>query len=196
MGRPPRDDLATTVPPTPPSGGPGTIDFAAVVSAHESDLLRYVTQLLRCPRDQAEDIVQDTFLRLHRQVVRHGAESVRDVGAFLFRVAHNLGTDMVRKAIRRRKVRRKLAARARTEDDQVSADSLGELEHREARRQAMDELQRLPDDLKQVVLLKIIQGMTLRQIGEVTGLSVGNAAYRLNKAMAELTRRLKKTGVV
>ena len=47
-----------------------------------------------------------------------------------------------------------------------------------------------------MLLLKVIQGMTLRQISQVTGLSPGNVGYRVNKALAELARRLKEKGVV
>ena len=42
----------------------------------------------------------------------------------------------------------------------------------------------------------MIEGMTIRQISEVTGVSIGNVGYRINKGLAELSKRLKKAGVI
>jgi RNA polymerase sigma factor (sigma-70 family) len=68
--------------------------------------------------------------------------------------------------------------------------------HREACSIAMSELQTLPEEERQVILLRIVEGLNLREIGEITGLSVGNVDYRINKALRELTGRLKNAGVV
>ena len=52
------------------------------------------------------------------------------------------------------------------------------------------------DPDRQVLLLKVIQGFSLREIARVTGLTPGNAAYRLNKALAGLAKQLKSSGVI
>jgi RNA polymerase sigma factor (sigma-70 family) len=75
-------------------------------------------------------------------------------------------------------------------------DALGEVLRQEAREVALRELGELDEQYRQVVLLKIIQGMTLRQVAEVVGISTSLANYRLNKALAELARRLQRAGVV
>jgi len=75
-------------------------------------------------------------------------------------------------------------------------DALGEVLRREAREVALRELAKLDDQHRQIVLLKIIQGMTLRQVAEVVGISVSLVNYRLNKGLTELARRLQKAGVV
>ena len=49
---------------------------------------------------------------------------------------------------------------------------------------------------RQVVMLKVIQGMSLREVAEVVGLSVSMVNYRLNQGLAELAQRLRKAGVV
>ena len=49
---------------------------------------------------------------------------------------------------------------------------------------------------RQALLLKIIQGFTLREIAEITGTSPGNVAHRLSTGLAELARRLKAAGVI
>ena len=75
-------------------------------------------------------------------------------------------------------------------------DALGEVLRQEARQVALRELAQLDDQQRQVVLLKVIQGMTLRQVAEVVDISVSLVNYRLNQGLTELAQRLKKAGVV
>jgi len=171
------------------------IDFAAAVEAHESPLLRYVLKLTGCQRELAEDVTQEVFLRLHRQVANHGDGSVKDLPSWLFKVAHNLAMDKLRKTKRHRRAHERVS-REPANAESTNSGQLGELEHKEACARAMAEMDLLPPDLKQVLMLKILEGMTLRQIGEVTGLTVGNAGYRLNQALSELTMKLKQAEVI
>ncbi|NIS51692.1 MAG: hypothetical protein GWN67_11395 [Phycisphaerae bacterium] len=60
----------------------------------------------------------------------------------------------------------------------------------------MRELAQLDEQQRQVVLLKVIQGMSLRQVAKVIGISVSLVNYRLNQGLTELARRLKRAGVV
>ena len=60
----------------------------------------------------------------------------------------------------------------------------------------MSQLQTLPEEERQVILLRIVEGLNLREISEITGLTEGNVDYRINKALRELTGRLKDAGVV
>lgn len=191
------------------------IDFTEIVPRFESALLRYVGNLLRPSDPEVEDIVQDAFLRLHRYVGKHGDGAVRNVQTWLYKVAHNLTMDTLRK----RKVRKdgqdrivRDAVEAGTVDglqadpahdmdpslprDGNGVDALGQLEHREACQHALDELHRLPEHQREAVLLKLMQGLTIRQISEITGVSIGNVGYRINQGLAELSRRLKTAGVI
>jgi len=168
--------------------------FRAVVSRYETALLRYVGQIQgSCCLADAEDIVQETFLRLHRQVAENGEASVRKMSSWLFRVAHNLAMDAIRKQGREGR-KRERAAQAEGGADKV--DALGGMMQREASERALAELHKLPDEQRHVILLRIIQGMTFREIGQVTGLTVGNVSYRINQGLQELARRLKASGVI
>jgi len=171
-------------------------DFAAIVGQYESPLLRYVGQLLGSNRDGAEEAVQEAFLRLHRQVSEHGRASIENLSAWLFRVAHNLAISTVR----RRELERRL--REESKDDPLADGADGEpvnaldvLVRKEMCERALAELQMLPQKHKEVLLLKIIQGFSFREIGEITGLSVSHVSYRMNQGLRELSRRLKGAGL-
>lgn len=177
---------------------PDAADLMAVVAHFQSPLLRFVGQMLGRIDHEAEDIVQEVFMRLHRQVARRGVGSVKNLTTWLFRVAHNLTIDLLRKRARRRRKPQASAEAATLSQEQAAdeMDALGEVLRHEARQVALRELAQLDADQRQVVLLKIIQGMTLRQVAEVIGGSVSLVNYRLNQGLAELARRLRKAGVV
>ena len=171
-------------------------DFVAIVGQYESPLLRYIGQLLGSNRDGAEEAVQEAFLRLHRQVSEHGRASIENLSAWLFRVAHNLAISTVR----RRELERRL--REESKDDPLADGADGEpvnaldvLVRKEMCERALAELQMLPQKHKEVLLLKIIQGFSFREIGEITGLSVSHVSYRMNQGLRELSRRLKGAGL-
>ena len=188
-----------------PPGAPPPL-FAEVVTRYETPLLRYVGRFLSTGAAEAEDIVQETFLRYHRQVTQHGADSVKETGAWLYRAAHNLSIDALRKRRRTCSARERFGAPlgvAPAQDNLQAGglrhndapDALDEMIRRESSDLVLAELHRLPDHLRQVLLLRVVQGMKLAEISAVTGLTIGNAGYRISQGLNELARRLKAAGV-
>jgi RNA polymerase sigma-70 factor (ECF subfamily) len=173
-------------------------DLMAVVAHYQGPLLRYVGQMLGRIDHEAEDVVQEAFVRLHRQVADHGSGSVKHLTTWLFRVTHNLTIDMLRRRSKRRRVPVTAVDPSALSEEQAAdeLDALGEVLRQEARQVALRELAQLDEQQRQVVLLKVIQGMTLRQVAKVVGISVSLVNYRLNQGLTELSRRLKRAGVV
>ena len=173
-------------------------DLMAVVAHYQSPLLRYVGQMLGRTDHEAEDVVQEAFVRLHRQVAGYGSGSVKHLTTWLFRVTHNLTIDMLRRRSQRKRVPETAVDPSVLSEEQAAdeLDALGEVLRQEARQVALRELAQLDDKQRQVVLLKVIQGMTLRQVAKVVGISVSLVNYRLNQGLTELSRRLRRAGVV
>jgi len=179
-------------------------DLMAVVARYQGPLLRYVGRMLGSADDQREDVVQETFIRLHRYASAHGWDSIKHLTTWLFQVAHNLTVDALRQKVRRQDAaHRDLESRASTdpaaaaqEPTAEEMDALGEAIRQEARQVVLRELAQLDDSYRQVVLLKIVQGMTLREVAEVVGVSLSTVNHRLNEGLGILARRLRKAGVV
>jgi RNA polymerase sigma-70 factor (ECF subfamily) len=165
-----------------------------VIDRYQRPLLRYTGHIVGQAED-AQDVVQETFLRYYRAVRGRGESVVRNVPTWLFRVAHNLAQDVLR--------RRRREGKARAEAGQGGGGEIPDgstavtrMIRMAACDRAMAELGRLPESHRHVLLLKVVQDMTLREIAEVTGLSFGNVAYRINQGLKEIARRLREDGVI
>ncbi|MHC4253283.1 MAG: RNA polymerase sigma factor [Planctomycetota bacterium] len=183
--------------------GPARADparFREIVLEYETPLLRFLRRL--AAPDEAEDIAQEAFIRLHGALAR--PPGVRNVRAFLFKAAHNLALDHRRRRKARQGLKERAArelpaaasARAGVDDDENSPEGLSALVRRAACEKALEELRHLPDRQRRVLVLRVVQDFTLREIADVTGLTVGNAAYHLSAGLKELARRLKAAGVI
>lgn len=190
----------TTITATERTGSPlpRANDLMAVVSRYQGPLLRYVGRMLGSVADPGgpEDIVQETFIRLHRQVHAHGPDSIEHLTTWLFRVAHNLTLDALRRQVRQNAAQVPADSAVVAQEQAREMDALGEMIRQEARQMVLRELSQLDDAYRHVVLLKVVQGMSLRQIAQVVGVSLSTVNYRLNQGLSTLAQRLRKAGVV
>ena len=192
--------------------GPPGDDHSKAMSAHletavrrfQSPLIHYVEQILPDRPHQAQDVVQMTFLQF-RKALMNGTPIAHDA-SWLYRVAHNLAIDVGRRESRHTSfeagledqdggggLRRGEAVLAAAGTDPGPDERLGDREECDL---ALRELQLLPAEDKQVLLLKLFANMTLEQIATVTGSNTGTLHYRLNRGLRTLNRRFRELGVI
>ncbi|MEP2776443.1 MAG: sigma-70 family RNA polymerase sigma factor [Luteolibacter sp.] len=157
-------------------------DFEAfieqAVTEHESALIGYARTFVY-DRDRARDVVQDTFIRLCKQDV----EKVRDhLKSWLFTVCRNRCMDVLRKDKRLQPLDdvqwKKVAG------TEVAPDQAAEQEDKlEGLMRLMD---KLPKNQREVILLKFHQGLSYREIEEVTGLGQGNIGFLIHTGLKRL----------
>lgn len=129
---------------------------------------------------EAEDVVQETFLRVHRSI-----GSYQPSGRFeswLFTIANHLALD----AIRRRTA--PMSEGAEPEDGCGPEDELALREVQDALVRAVE---RLPVDQKQVFLLREEAGLSFKEIAEMMHCPLNTALGRMHYAMLHLRRSLK-----
>jgi RNA polymerase sigma-70 factor (ECF subfamily) len=168
----------------------GNLDaLERVMSTYETRLLRYAARIAG-DATAAEDIVQETFIRLVAKW-RGPLEPGPSLSSWLYRVAHNCAVDYVR-----RESRASLFHRQHAEDQISMADP--ELPDSDAPSEdalrAANALRSLSDRERQLVVLKVMEDKSYREIAEITGLSTGNVGYILHHAMKKLTAAAGPTG--
>jgi len=146
-------------------------------------MYQYLALRLGSPQD-AEDILQETFCRLARYSLRW--RFVRHPRAFVFRVLRN---EFCRHLRRRLHDPKTVGIHCYPEFliDPAFFDGPDERTVRLVSRA----LAGLPEDQREVVILKIYQGFTFKEIGGICGLSANTAASRYRYGIARLRETLE-----
>ncbi len=165
--------------------------FNGVVAAYEAALLRYAQRMVR-RSDVAQDIVQNTFVRLYRCWSDPLAPSPQ-VSAWLYRVAHNCAVDHLRDETRRTALHQR---HARECPEHAAPDRGAGSRLSEAGERAAAALDVLPLRERELVVLKVYEERSYKEISEITGLSVGNVGYILHHAMKRLAEELRRSGTL
>jgi RNA polymerase sigma-70 factor (ECF subfamily) len=130
----------------------------------------------------AEDLVQETFVRAYRAIGRFRGDSA--FRTWLYRIAVN-----VIKSHAVRRGRTAIAPAGERGDGQTleRLPSAENLEEDVARRELIDRaLATLPEDMRVVIVLRDVQGLDYREIADVTGLPLGTVESRLFRARQRL----------
>ena len=141
-------------------------------------------------RAEAEELTQDCFLKLWENLDRYEPTEA-SLLAWIAALSRNLCIDHYRKR------RREKGFRFLT-DDAVSAllpsgdDPQADAVRRERLRFLLEALADLPDELAEVVILRDLDGLDYREIGDVLRLPDGTVKSRLNRARIELARVIRQ----
>ena len=158
------------------------VDLAALVEAHAGLLFRVAHSVLRS-RTEAEDVVQDCFVRVLER--KHKLNEIREMRVWLVRIAWNLALD------RRRRVRPEQFDVGFAES-LVGSDIAADKALDEAQRMAavLRELERLPKDERHVLLLAGIEELGTSEMAEILGRSESAVRALLFRARTRLRERL------
>ena len=146
-------------------------------------MYQYLALRIGSPQD-AEDILQETFCRLARYSLRW--RFVRNPGAFVFRVLRN---EFCRHL--RRKMSEPGIMSFCPDPDKVIGSAAFDGPDEQTIRLISRALSELPEDQKEVVILKVYQGFTFNEIGGICGLSANTAASRYRYGIAKLREFLE-----
>jgi len=164
-------------------------EFARLYAAHNREVwaLAYARRL---DREQALDVMQETFLRLWRSWDAN--EVIQTPRAWLLRVARNLAEDRAKSSFNRNGTSplewlNGIAAR--------SPMPLEQLEHAETLAQIRQLLAELPTDDRDILTLRYALDYDSAQIAETLGIQVTAVHMRLSRARKRLADRLAEQGV-
>ncbi len=169
-----------------------TEKFGALVKRYEKELYGYLQRYLG-DRNLADDVFQNTFLQLYTKSGTY--EQGKPVRPWLYTIATHQAIDALRRNGRHPTVSLD-QGKKELPDGQVGAlidliegggaGPTEQLEAEERRQRVRAGVDRLPDFLKQVVLLAYYQGLKYREIAEILGVPVGTVKSRLHAALVRL----------
>ncbi|MEO5961234.1 MAG: RNA polymerase sigma factor [Opitutaceae bacterium] len=156
--------------------------LAALFQSEESGLLRYAIGLVG-RRSVAEELVQETFLRLHQ--VWSEVENPR---GWLYRSLRNLALNHLRDRPKESELHEETAPH----EQKLPVETLGRDEAVGTVRLLLAEM--TPED-RDLIRLKYLDELKYQEISRRTGLSVGNVGYRLHHLLKTLADGLRRAGI-
>lgn len=169
--------------------------FDILLARHQSRLLNYINQLTG-NRQQAEDIFQETFVKAIMTIRQGNYTETGKFGAWLTRIARNLVIDQFRQD--------KAEPTLSTDDDNIdilNRKELSELtvEDGMVDLQIQDDVRRLvqelPDQQREVLVMRFYQGLSFKEIAEQTGVCINTALGRMRYAILNLRRMARERRV-
>jgi RNA polymerase sigma-70 factor (ECF subfamily) len=157
--------------------------FGQLVSRHRDAVYRFAVRWLADP-DQALDVAQDVFVRAFDGLKGYRGDS--RFRTWLFSITLNAARSVARKHKRRGEVRLNTGAEfpdIRTPPDAKAARA-------DAYARAAAELSELPEKQRGAVTLRIYEGLSFKEIGEIIGCSEGSARVNYHHGIQKLRETL------
>jgi RNA polymerase sigma-70 factor (ECF subfamily) len=176
-----------------------TEDFDALVHRYEKELYRYLARYLGNPT-LADDVFQNTFLQVHLK--RGLYEDGRPVRPWLYAIATHQAVDALRKAGRHPTISLDQRAESSETDPSALVDLLvsdvpspsAHLQGEERKEWVQASIAKLPEALRQTLILAYFQDLKYREIAEILKIPVGTVKSRLHAALAKLQEMARVDG--
>jgi RNA polymerase sigma-70 factor, ECF subfamily len=169
--------------------------LAILIERHQSKIYGFIYSKI-ADRDVTDDVFQDTFIKVIKTLK---SNSYNEEGKFLpwvMRIAHNLVVDHFRR-------NKKMPMQRETEEYSIfsyMSDNSMNVEGRMITDQVESDLQRLleelPADQKEVLVMRMYQDMSFKEIAESTGVSINTALGRMRYALMNLRKVIEKNQII
>lgn len=147
------------------------------------DVHRFLLHLCR-DASRARDLTQETYLRAFRY--RSSYDPSCSLKPWLLKIAHNV----YRKWLRQASLELALPGEGLTAAEPEIASFEEELLRRIPDEEVLKALRSLPDEYREAVLLRDVEGLSYRDIAEVVGRPIGTVMSRLSRGRSLLQKKL------
>ena len=169
--------------------------FELLVERHQNKVFSYILMLVK-DRQLADDIFQDTFLKIIRTIKAGAYKEEGKFIQFAMRIAHNLVIDHFRKSNRLPIVDSvnkdyDIVDHARHIEPSIEDSMITEQVYSDLRK--MIEL--LPDEQKEVLNMRMYADMSFKEIADATNVSINTALGRMRYALINLRKMAKENNL-
>jgi RNA polymerase sigma-70 factor (ECF subfamily) len=172
------------------------VAFDVLLNRHESTVYSYIYFIVR-NRELAEDIFQETFVKAIVTIKQGRYTENGKFRAWISRIAHNLIIDNYRQEKNEQTI----------SNDDCEVDlfnnsklSEGTIEDELIRNQIFDDVKKLieclPDNQKEVLMLRYYQDLSFKEIADITGVSINTALGRMRYAILNMRRMAEQKNMI
>jgi RNA polymerase sigma factor (sigma-70 family) len=166
-----------------------------LINRYKSKIYTHVIILVK-DRETAEDIFQDTFIKVINTLKTGRYNEEGKFLPWVIRIAHNLAIDHFRK------VKKMPMSRSDEDYDIFGTISLSDnsIEHDIVQDQIYADVRKLidllPEEQRQVVIMRHYQGMSFKEISETTNVSINTALGRMRYAVLNIRKIVEEKSIV
>ncbi len=169
--------------------------LAVLVERHKLKIFNFIYSKV-FDRYIAEDIFQDTFIKVIRTLKRGVYQEEGKFLPWVMRISHNLVIDHFRKSNR--------IPIFESKDDfdifQIIGDDVPNVESSMIDKQVVEDLQKLitelPDDQREVLTMRLYKDMSFKEIADSTGVSINTALGRMRYAVINIRKLIAEHQIV
>jgi len=161
--------------------------FGELVDLLQERFYRVGYRVLGDP-DEALDVVQDAFVKIHRNIGSWDRES--RFTSWSCRIVTNLAIDQLRRRARERKAFESRAAEQPHFAEDDAGRTIAAQEQRELVGRVKDAIADLPDGQRTIVALRHYEGFSLKEIAAIRGCALGTVKSTLHQAFRSLRKTL------
>ena len=169
--------------------------LASLIERHQSKIYGFIYSKIN-DRDLSDDIFQDTFIKVIKTLK---SQSYNEEGKFLpwvMRIAHNLVVDHFRKS-------KKMPFQRETDEYSIfnymtdnSLNIEGQIISEQVESDLAKLLDELPADRKEVLVMRMYQDLSFKEIADLTGVSINTALGRMRYALLNLRKIIEKNQII
>ena len=164
--------------------------YIELVNRYKDKLLNFVFQFLG-DIEQAEDVVQDTMLRLYEK--KHYYKEIAKFSTWIYTIARNLANTELRKRKRRKTTYlSQMSKEERQYEIPAVQDDVDQSLHNEfINDRIQSAINNLPEHFKLVIILRDIQELSYDDISNIVEVPLGTIKSRINRARIQLQAELQ-----
>ena len=164
--------------------------YSELVNRYKDKLINFIYNYVG-DIDSAEDIVQDTMIKLYQK--KHYYKEIAKFSTWLYTIAKNLANTELRKRKRRKITLLSQLSKDGTNFDLSSNENnVGDDIHTDiATRLIQKAINELQDKFREVIILRDIQELSYDDISSIVNVPIGTVKSRINRARLQLQLELK-----
>lgn len=171
-------------------------NFLYLINRYEKKLLRYIIRMTALPREDAEDILQEVFLKIYKNL--NDFDMDLSFSSWAYRITHNESINHAKK------IRRQQTVALETDDDDTVSlidilrsdeDVHNDFAVKELGKDVRNVLFALPEKYREVLVLRYLEDKDYNEISDILKKPMGTVATLINRAKTQFEIMAKRTNI-